>query len=122
MMDDGRRGADGQQRIKPWENCVIALILIGLSPLAPALLELFFKHKIMIDSLTITAVIYAVTIAIASYRAVLFISGFMVALFGCILYGRDITITPVKHPQPATFVAIKIIGVGQSPPYAGLVL
>ena len=111
-----------RRRPMPWENCGAALLLIGVFPLAPILLELLLSGNIAIDSLTLTAAIYAVTIAVASYRVILFISGFLVALFECVLYGQDVTVTPVKHPGVASFLGVKISGNGSSPSHAGLIL
>lgn len=106
-----------------WENCGSAVVLIGIVPLLPVLLELLLKNEISVDSLTITAAIYAVTIAVASKYRLLFVLGFVVALLECALYGQDVTVARVTHPASANIIGLNIFSDGASPPsHAGLVL
>jgi hypothetical protein len=110
-------------RPTPWENCFLSVLLIGIFPLAPVLLEGLLKGEVTVGALTITAAIYAVTVAIASYRAILFMSGFLVALAACALYGQDVTINPVKSPASVNYAGITISSGGSSrPAHAGLML
>jgi hypothetical protein len=103
-------------RPSPWQNCFLSVLFIGVFPLAPVLLELLLESKVTIDSLTLTAAIYAVTVSIASYNAMLFASGFFVAFFECALYGQDITVNPVVDPGATNFHGLIVAGRGQLPP------
>jgi hypothetical protein len=99
-----------------WGNYIQSIILIGIVPLFPVILEILLKGSVLIDSLTLTATIYAVTIAVASCNVPLFLLGFCVGILSCALYAHDTSIAPVAHPASAHFMRIVITSDGSSPP------
>jgi hypothetical protein len=112
----GRGGRPNRTGTGPWGNYIQAILLIGLVPLFPIILEGLLKGSVLIDSLTLTATIYAVTIAIASCNIPLFLFGFCVGILSCALYAQDASVAPVSHPASAHFMGILIISEGSSPP------
>ena len=115
---------NGQSALMPdWENCLAAVLLIGVVPLAPLLFELLLKSNVNVDSLTITAAIYAVTIGLASRRLIIFIMCFVVAFFECGLYGYDVSATPSNNLVSSDFLGLTVAGSNTSPySHAGLIL
>jgi hypothetical protein len=107
----------------PWENCIVSVLFIGIFPLAPVLLELLLKNQVTADSLTVTAAIYAITIAVASNRAIMLAIGFTVAFFECVLYGQDVTVTGGKSLVLKDFFGITVSAANSSPStHSGLIL
>ena len=99
-----------------WGNYIQSVILLAIVPLFPIVLEGLLKGRVLIDSLTLTATIYAVTIAIASCNLPLFLAGFCVGILQCALYAQDVSITPASHPASAHFMGLVISSDGSSPP------
>jgi hypothetical protein len=107
----------------PWENCIISVLFLGIFPLAPVLLELLLKSQVTADSLTVTAAIYAVTVAVASNRASMLVIGFTVAFFECVLYGQDVTVVGTKGVVLKDFFGITVSAANSSPStHSGLIL
>jgi hypothetical protein len=108
-----RRGITGTG---PWGNYIVSVVLIGLVPLFPIMLEGLLKGEIFIDSLTLTATIYAVTVAIASCNLPLFVLGFCVGILECALYAQEASVSPESHPASAHLMGLIISSEGSSPP------
>lgn len=107
----------------PWDNFFISLALIGIFPLLPLLLQLLINNGLTVDALTLTAVIYSVTIAVATNKAALFVGGFVVALFEAVLYGLDLNVAPNSHLVSAHIIGLTVSGSNSSPPsHCGLVM
>jgi hypothetical protein len=85
------------------------------------MLEGLLKGEILIASLTLTATIYAVTVAIASCNLPLFIACFCAGIIECALYAKEASVAPASHPASSHLMGMVISSQGSSPPSHDLI-
>jgi hypothetical protein len=76
-----------KKRREAWDNFILSILLIGIVPLLPILIELAVTRKIGEGSLMITTAIYNVTIAISSNSKLTFGLFLVTSLVEVAIYG-----------------------------------
>jgi hypothetical protein len=110
-------------RIGPKGYFGSSLILIGILPLAPMFAEWGAKQRVGIGTLTVTAAIYAVTVAISSRWLFMFLLGFLIALIETFAFATGVDATPVNNPGAEDFFGMVVTSVNSArPAYAAFTL
>jgi hypothetical protein len=89
-----------------WQNYGMSVLLVGIAPLLPVLLELLIHRKITEDSLAITAAVYLIALATASNNKFLLVFFLLGGLTEAALYG-----SVASDPAGGQNLVFKYVGI-----------
>lgn len=98
MANSPTEGSDKSAKSRwqdAWQNYGLAVLLIGIVPILPILIELIIHKSITEDSLAITAAVYSITVAVASNSKFYFAFFLVASIIEAALYG-SITDSPSR--------------------------
>jgi hypothetical protein len=91
----------------PWQNCVIAVLFIGVLPLLPLIIEWFGRREISEDALIITTAVYSITVALASNTKVFFGAFLFASFIVASMYGFAASTSSGGHEVFGRFIGIR---------------
>lgn len=71
----------------PKEEFFIAVLALLVVPLAPLFIELYFKESVSAGVLLVSAIMYVAALSFSTDKKFIFIIGFIVVAYLCIMYG-----------------------------------